>query len=529
MAFLYEYMNDDELDLARENAIMENEMIHMNNDLQVIMMEHEVRLHDIETKCILENYDIDHMTEMYEREYILYTEGVKEIWEKFKAWISGIVNAILGKTKPTPEEVSAASSSENSDNSVELPGDPDECAKAAHSIAGVIKDFMSGKFKKADGTLDTTKIAISGAVTLAGIGGIGAIGNWVKDKLGKPTKKKISELPEVASNLEGAVKDIGDAVKSVNPNDGDDVSVIQSLAQKVINKLNEIKNFIKSTLAKLTGKGSGSNNNPNGEENKGEQNNGENKDGEQNGNGNGGENKPENPTHKPVTSPSEEAKQKAKERRAAEEAKRQEAEQAKGNESKPEENQNGQNSKPEDNKANETKTDNKGTENTASNNSKPEENNNQETSGEPNSGAEQSKSSKKGKKFTIDVNGKPKNYTQTIYSHGVSLGIITKTVKGKKHVSVEDAEKIYNAQAEKKDAKISKNELALWKRYIDEAKSKGYTMLYESSDDSIFDMLDMGTIESVFGENTCDDIDFLEESAYNSDDLESLYELADLL
>jgi hypothetical protein len=230
MSFLYEYMSDDELRDARENAVYENESLHLDNQMKILCMEHEARISDIDTQVILENYTGDDLTELYKKEMIIFTESVKDWWENFKKWFTGVINALLGKNKHQelpPEEAK---------KEIELPID----VKKANSIGRRFLDAIKRPFnyKKDDGSINYGKIAGEAVGTTVGLSAIIGTGSFLFKKT-KMTKEEASEEVETAVNLAG---DIKNEIDNIEPKDGEegqkeceDRKTIGQAALKLIN------------------------------------------------------------------------------------------------------------------------------------------------------------------------------------------------------------------------------------------------------------------------------------------------------
>lgn len=262
MSFIYEYMNEAELSAETEYLKSHNEFMKIQHKFECVEAEHRIRMADIESRILFENYTEDDLTAAYTAEYTLFTEGVKELWEKFKAWIKGIVNAIF-KRKPEKDVIDAATKSADE---VELPYDPKGICALGHKVADTIKRIAT--FKKTDDkgntSFDTAKALAFLGGTVVVSGGIAAGIKAVK----KPTKRKASEIAEDLQEAEKAVKDISDAINSCTAADdagstnkggenGNSVlNFIREISGQVINALNSFTAFIKEKLSSLFKKGS---------------------------------------------------------------------------------------------------------------------------------------------------------------------------------------------------------------------------------------------------------------------------------
>lgn len=245
MSLLYEYMTESELAFAKENAIFENESIHIDNSLTVLCMEHETRLNDIELEAFLNGYTESELTDMYDKEMILFTEGVKEIWENFKKWIKGIIDTLLGKAKDVPSEVKEEAKKSNDE--VELPANPNKAITFAKNTASKIKNLV--KFRNDDGTYNKTGIAIdlAGAAIAGGVSikGVSDIVSAIKTK----TKIKKSEIPGLIDETVEVGKELKDSVDSIsNTSDSSLLNTIKEFVSPALNLITSITESLKNAL-----------------------------------------------------------------------------------------------------------------------------------------------------------------------------------------------------------------------------------------------------------------------------------------
>lgn len=211
MTFLYEYMSPEEHEEAKQQAIFENESFKLDNELTRIEMEHAIRLHNIDTECLINEYTENDLENMYIREMGIYTEAVANWWTKFKNWVKNIINAIIGKNKASADDVKDAP-----DDTTELPFDPDATCTILNKLKGVINNITN--VTKPDGTLDVGKLAtrlgigaaVAGAATGGGIGISALIKNATK-KTNVPTKK----IPEKMEALQAAANGIKEEIDKV--------------------------------------------------------------------------------------------------------------------------------------------------------------------------------------------------------------------------------------------------------------------------------------------------------------------------
>lgn len=245
MSFLYEYMSAEELEVAQENARIENELLHINNEYEVLTMEHAVKLNDIELQAILENASDEDLNHMYESEMVVYQEGVAEWWEKFKAWVKGIVNAILGKVNKTSENVSG----EDKNKELELNVNPNALQKILNTIKNVLRNIV--KFKDENGKVQVGKIAAEAGIGIAAAGGIAALFKPVREKY----KTTVGKWIEWAKSLGKSSKEVGDALDSANvDSNGENGGIIKSLVTSAQNAVNSAVDTIKGGIKSLLGK-----------------------------------------------------------------------------------------------------------------------------------------------------------------------------------------------------------------------------------------------------------------------------------
>lgn len=246
MSFLYEYMNEDELAFAREQAQFENESLHLENAFSILCMEHNVRLNDIETQVLLENYSDDNLTEMYTKEMAIFMEGVQDWWKKFKEWVKGIWNAILGKVQKVDGDVRKAAT--DVDEEIELPVDPSRLKKITTAVSTNLKKITT--FKNPDGSYDTGKIIGAVCAAVGAGAGIAGITTYAKNN----TKVKAKEAVKILDDFKNDSKELTDTALGI-----DETSVaapaIQSLVAKVTSLISEGINAITTKLPKLLSKG----------------------------------------------------------------------------------------------------------------------------------------------------------------------------------------------------------------------------------------------------------------------------------
>ena len=249
MNFLYEYMSEDELQLAQEEAMNENAMVHLNAELDRLIMEHEVRMNDIEMQILVENGTADDLQALYEREYTIITEGVSEWWEKFKAKIKQIWNAIIGKV----DTVKGAVTGDSKNDVIEVKGDVKGIKKFLSKVGSIIKNI--GNFKTPDGDLNGKKIAATIGIAIGGGIGIAAI---VKHLTGKTTEMTKGEAEKTCDEMKADSNELLSTLDTFQIPDKDDASMIST----VVNGVQQCVTTVTNSVVGLIGTSKGSENDP---------------------------------------------------------------------------------------------------------------------------------------------------------------------------------------------------------------------------------------------------------------------------
>lgn len=249
MEFLYEYMTPEELEFEKESMITENESLHLSNELAVIEMEHNARINDIEVQAIVENYTEDDLTGLYTQEMAIYEAEKENWWTKFKAWVKGVVDKILGRRKDVvveePEEI------------VELDVDPKAANNILTKVINALKHPLN--FKNEDGSVNWAKVVGEGAI-VAGVGAALTLGG---KEVFKKVKMKKSEADKSVLELENKTK-TAEAILDHEPYNvvkdngvlaiGKELvtkltSFVSDISNKVRNKINSKKEEMKSKKA----------------------------------------------------------------------------------------------------------------------------------------------------------------------------------------------------------------------------------------------------------------------------------------
>ena len=237
MAALYEYMNDDELMIAQESAINENEAMKFDHQFQILALEHEMRIHDIDTQALVMNYTEAVLEDSYAEELRVYEEGVKEAWESFKKWFMDLINKILGKTNDiktvevTPEVAK---------KKFTLPFDLSFVVDKIKEIGGNVRDL----FKKEDGSVSAGKVA-AGAVSASAI--VAAV-IALKKHLGE--NKETEVTVDNATKAIPVIESVINKIKAAFPKDKDD-NTDGKLATIATNTLDKIVNTLKAGISKV--------------------------------------------------------------------------------------------------------------------------------------------------------------------------------------------------------------------------------------------------------------------------------------
>ena len=243
MAALYDYMNEEELMIAQESAMINNEGMKFDNQFQILALEHEMRLHDIDTKALLDNYTEAVLEDAYLAELQIYEEGVKEAWEKFKAWFIQLINKILGKTA---ECKNIEIPQEEKSKKIKVPFKLQFVTDKIKEIANGFKDI----FKNADGSLNkgTTTTAIIGVAAggLAAFTAAKALKKHVEDE-NVETEVNAESLQEAAGIFESSLQKI----KSIFGQHKHEENDSTAKATESINIISKIVNIVKEKITSL--------------------------------------------------------------------------------------------------------------------------------------------------------------------------------------------------------------------------------------------------------------------------------------
>lgn len=234
MSFMYEYMSEDELEFAIECAVLEKENAELDMEYEILAMEHSVRLSDIEVQALVENYTADDLENMYSYEMTLYTESVKDWWEKFKAAIKKFFDTLLGKSK----EIEVPK--EEAKDVLEIPVDTKESKNIIKKIKSSIKKLLN--CRNEDGSVNKTKVAVEiGLGALATGGAVFEVSKILK-KVNVPRKMT---KEEASSDVEEIVTDSGEIIEVLT-------NVANEEMKKPDSKVGQIANFITSIVQSVS-------------------------------------------------------------------------------------------------------------------------------------------------------------------------------------------------------------------------------------------------------------------------------------
>ena len=167
METIFGYMTESD----REDFMFEKNYEMIERGFAIVEMEHETRMSDIELSAMINNYTEAVLTDALTNEIALYQESVKEMWEKFKAWIKGIIDSILGRNKIDTEAINEELK-QNPDKSkvkVVIAGSVKTASAFIHNVAQNVGKFFT-KDSNGKRTINVPHVV---GVVLAGIGSIG--------------------------------------------------------------------------------------------------------------------------------------------------------------------------------------------------------------------------------------------------------------------------------------------------------------------------------------------------------------------
>lgn len=242
MSYVYAYMTEAERMEAYENAQFENAMLKIDALFERVDTEHRIRIHNIETELYVRECGSDELSKIYEKEMELYTEGVKEAWDKFISFIRNLLHKIgekLGLIKKVE------------DKKKKFPIDIDlkavnACVKDVNKAVDKFITSKTGKFT----------LTIGGIV--GGIGTAYTIKDAIskaKEKTGSSASVKNMDVEEIGSILDDTLNVANDTVekveKAAKATAGDNENgVLQGLREAVQGVLS----WVHDTVNKIRGK-----------------------------------------------------------------------------------------------------------------------------------------------------------------------------------------------------------------------------------------------------------------------------------
>ena len=245
MAYMFDYLTESELEIEKEFRKNEADGLRLINAMESVILKHDLDLSQIEANAVFESYSDDILSSEYEREYNVYTEGVKEVWEKFKQWVKGIIDSILGRKNSVPDEELLNSAAE-----VELECNPNKLKELLQHCLGAIKNILTLKKTNENGEkeFNTKKFMILGS-TVVGVGGIAtAIANF--NKIKEKVKVKVKDLPRFRDVLTDLSKKIENILNNNVGDDGEKNSALIKIITPLLNLSNKIITSIKNFIDK---------------------------------------------------------------------------------------------------------------------------------------------------------------------------------------------------------------------------------------------------------------------------------------
>ena len=205
MAVVFEFADPAERRFAELQAVSENTSKHIDFEWEKVQMEHALRIHDIETRALLENYSEDILEALYEKEMEVYTEAEGGILKSIIDWLKGILNAILG-IKP-----------EDPDAEVEIPAEPSKIKKLFADARSAINSFAASLGK------DSKAAVVAAAASTAAFGlSLKAVHD------AKAVKVKASEAEALKSEGADVVKAAESACEKAGDKDAEGAKELQT-------------------------------------------------------------------------------------------------------------------------------------------------------------------------------------------------------------------------------------------------------------------------------------------------------------
>lgn len=251
MAYMFDYLTESELEIEKEFRKNEADGLRLINAMESVILKHDLDLSQIEANAVFESYSDDILSSEYEREYNVYTEGVKEVWEKFKQWVKNIINSILGRKSSVPDEELLKSADE-----VELDCNPNKLKELLQNCLNAIKNILTLKKTNENGEkeFNTKKFMILGSTVVGAVGITGAIANF--NKIKEKVKVKVKDLPRFRDVLTDLSKKIENILNNNVGDDGEKNNALMKIITPLLNLSNKIITSIKNLIDKH-GKGKG--------------------------------------------------------------------------------------------------------------------------------------------------------------------------------------------------------------------------------------------------------------------------------
>lgn len=238
MTAIYSFMTEEERTDAVREAVLDHELLRLNYMFERLQMDHELRLQEIETECMMNEYTEYDLGNMYTNEMDIYLEAANGWWSKFKGWVSNVINTAFGKKKKiNPNDVPK----ENQQQMIELPLDPALLEGTVNKSIVIINNIP--QYVKSDGTVDKQKCGRALGINIGG----GAIAAGILAFLGyTKVKKTVKEVTEIRNRLFKPFDILRQAVEK-RPDPKDEKQVKENQAVK------EIATPILNTGRKLLG------------------------------------------------------------------------------------------------------------------------------------------------------------------------------------------------------------------------------------------------------------------------------------
>lgn len=259
MAFMYGYMTPSELEIAQENTGFELELLRIDHAFSRAVMEHELRLKDIDLHVLTERYTESDLEDEYTKECAVYTEGVKEIWDSFVQWVTKIVNTILGKNK---EVTNTTIPEESKGKKFTIPFNVKAIIEFLKELPSKVVEFVKNNATKvAAASASALTVVLAGATIYLKRDKIKDGIDKVMEKVKKPTEITVENIPETISLIDSGLDAVNKAVASVKEISKEAYDVVKefispalTLASNCCAKLREILSNIGKAVGDVAGK-----------------------------------------------------------------------------------------------------------------------------------------------------------------------------------------------------------------------------------------------------------------------------------